>query len=139
MKGIVYYLCYSDSPDKTGLVFPEELNPNHYSPGIWTIAINAHEAIPESFEFDAVNINQITTSKLVRVNRSVYKVDIEKFGKFFFRINRIFNQNYVGNSRLIEESDRLYQLTSLDIQKLEQTCENGFYFVGRTDKDVKQR
>ncbi len=139
--GTVYYLCYSDIPENTGLVFPAELEPDIYSPGIWTVAIKRHDRFPESFEFDAVNDNQITSTKLIRVRQSVYQVDTEKHGKFFFRINRIFHryENYVGNSKLIEQSDRLYQLTSMDIQKLERTCEKGFFFVGRVDNNLENR
>jgi hypothetical protein len=137
----VYYLCYSDIKEKTGLVFPAELEPDIYSPGIWTVAIKRQERFAESFEFDAVNDNQIISTKLVRVNRSVYVVDTEKHGKFFFRINHIFYryENYVGNSNLIEQSDRLYQLTSMDIQKLERTCEKGFFFVGKVDSNLENR
>lgn len=113
MMGTVYYLCYSDMPEKRGLVFPSELEPNTYSSGIWTLAIKRQERFPESFEFDAVNDNQITSTKLVRVNRTVYQVDTEKYGKFFFRINHIFHryENYVGNSKIIDQNDRIYQLT----------------------------
>lgn len=141
MMGTVYYLCYSDIPEKAGLVFPAELEPDSYSPGIWTVAIKRHDRFPESFEFDAVNDNQITSTKLVRVSRSVYQVDTEKHGKFFFRINHIFHryENYIGNSKFIEQNDRLYQLTSMDIQKLERTCDKGFFFVGRADNNLENR
>lgn len=139
--GTVYYLCYTDIPEKTGLVFPAELEPDSYSPGIWTVAIKRKERFPESFGFDAVNENQIVSTKLIRVNRSVYQVDTEKYGKFFFRINLIFHryENYIGTSKLIEQSDRLYKLTSMDIQKLERTCDKGFFFVGRVDNNLEKR
>lgn len=138
MMGTVYYLCYSDIPEKKGLVFPAELQPESYSPGIWAVAIKTKDKFPETFEFDAVNDNQITSTKLIKVSRSVYQVDIEKHGKFFFRINRLFHtyENYVGNSKLIEQNCRLYQLTSMDIQKLERSCDNGFFFVGKVDNNI---
>lgn len=139
--GTVYYLCYSDMPEKTGLVFPAELEPETYSPGIWTVAIKRHEKFPNSFEFDAINVNQITPTELVKVSPSVYQVDTEKHGKFFFRISHIFHRyaNYVGKSKLIDQNDRMYQLTSMDIQKLERICDKGFFFVGRVDNDLENR
>jgi hypothetical protein len=139
--GTVYYLCYSDIPEKTGLVFPAELEPDSYSPGIWTVAIKRHDRFPEIFQFDALNDNQIISTKLARVSRSVYQVDTEKHGIFFFRINNLYHryQSYVGNSKLIEQSDRLFQLTSIDIQKLERTCDKGFFFVGRVDNNLENR
>ena len=71
--GTVYYLCYSDIPEKTGLVFPSELEPESYSLGIWAVAIKRGNRFPEIFEFDAVNDNQITSTKLVKVSRSLYQ------------------------------------------------------------------
>jgi len=128
-------------PEKTGLVFPSELDPDNYSPGIWTIAIGRQDRLPDSFGFDAVNNNQIITTRLIRVNRSVYKVESEKHGKFFFRISRIFFRfdRYVGNSKLINPEDRIYQLTSMDVQKLERTCDKGFFFVGQVDNNMEKR
>ena len=136
--GTVYYLCYSDIPEKTGLVFPSELEPESYSLGIWAVAIKRGNRFPEIIEFDAVNDNQITSTKLVKVSRSLYQVDTKIHGKFFFRINHIFNRynNYVGKSKLIDQNDSLFQLTSIDIQKLEITCDKGFFFVGRIDDDL---
>ena len=139
--GTVYYLCYSDIQGKTGLIFPTELEPDNYSPGIWTLAIKRKGRFPGSFEFDAVNNNQIIPTKLVLVDRSVYQVETEKYGKFFFRINHIYHryESYVGSSKLISSDDRLFQLTSMDIQKLERTCDKGFFFVGRVDNNLENK
>jgi len=137
----VYYLSYSDIPQKAGLVFPNELQKDIYSPGIWVVAKYRNERILNELEFDAVNDNQLNTLKLVRVNRLVFQVNHEKHGKFFFRISRIFfrYEKYVGSSKEISNDCILYQLTSMNIEKLEQACSNGFFFVGRIDTSLGNR
>lgn len=133
----VLYLCYSDTPEKSGLVFPNELKEDSYTLGIWVIAVPKNQGISDTFEFDAVNNNKIVSLKLIRLNRLVYYVNTDMHGKFFFRVNNIFYryEKYVGASKIIRKEDKLFQLTSMDIQKLERACDNGFFFVGRIDND----
>lgn len=133
----VYYLCYSDNSEKTGLVFPYELLPKTYSPGLWAIDLNQHDIIPSSFSFDAVDDNRLVTFKLTQVNGSVFRVNTKKYGVFYFRIINIYfrYQKYTGNSPLINPNNRLFQVISTDILKLNQICiERKFFFVGKVDK-----
>lgn len=136
---VVYYMCYSDLPGKGGLVFPAELEPDNYSLGIWTIVKKREESLPENFEFDAVNDDQVISMILTRVDGSVYQVNTEKHGKFFFRIIRIKPMNYIGNSKLIDPDSIIFELIPTDIQKLERTCGEKFFFVGRVDNNLENR
>lgn len=138
----VFYLSYSDIADKEGLVFPSELQQATYSPGIWTVCKNKHMRLPNEFSFDAVDNIEVVNLKLSQVNGNVYSVNTEKYGMFFFRISHIFfrYEKYVGDSKLIDKSDRLYQVYSMNIQHLSKAClENRFYFVGRIDNNLEQR
>ena len=140
MKAI-HYLTYSDKPDIEGLVFPSEILQNTYASGLWAIDLMEYEMMPNNFEFDAVDNNELQTLKMTRVNRSVFQVDTDKYGKFYFRVINIhFRYNkYVGKSKLINSSCRLYQIVSMDIQKLNNTClDKGFFFVGRVDNNLEQ-
>lgn len=137
----VYYLSYSDIPGKDGLIFPNELQSGTYSPGIWVIDLEEFERISDTFIFDAVDNNENQSLKITRVNRSVFQVDTSKYGKFYFRIMRLFfrYEKYVGNSKLIKSDNILYQLVSMDIQKLERIClQNGFFFVGSVDDSIEK-
>lgn len=141
MKAI-HYLSYSDKPETEGLLFPSELLKDTYAPGLWVVDLQDFEGLPNSFEFDAVDNNELQTLKMTRVNRYVYQVDTDKHGKFYFRIMNIFfrYQKYIGNSKLIDANSRLFQVVSMDIQKLHRTClEKGFFFVGRIDNNIEQR
>lgn len=138
MKSI-HYLSYSDKPETEGLLFPSELLKNTYSPGLWVIDLQNFERFPNTFEFDAVDNNELQTLKMTRVNRSVFQVETDKYGKFYFRITNIFfrYQKYIGNSKLIDPNSRLYQVVSIDISKLHRTClDKGFFFVGRVDNNL---
>lgn len=140
MKAI-HYLSYSDKPETQGLLFPSELLQNTYAPGLWIIDLKKFERLPDSFEFDAVDNNELQVLKMTRVSRSVFQVDTKKYGKFYFRIVNIFSRylNYIGNSKLISSDSRLFQVVSMDIQKLNRTClDKGFYFVGRVDNSLER-
>lgn len=141
MKAI-HYLCYSDKPETEGLLFPIELLQDTYAPGLWVIDLQDFERMPDTFEFDAVDNNELQILKMTRVNRSVFQVDTAKHGKFYFRILNIFfrYQKYIGNSKLIGPNSRLYQVVSMDTQKLHRTSlDKGFFFVGRVDNNLEQR
>jgi hypothetical protein len=141
MKAI-YYLSYSDKPETEGLLFPSELLQDNYAPGLWVIDLQEFERLPDTFEFDAVDNNELQTLKMTRVNRSVFQVDTDKHGKFYFRILNIFfrYQKYIGNSKLIDPNSRLFQVVSMDTQKLHRTSlDKGFFFVGRVDNNLEQR
>ncbi|MFN8252242.1 MAG: hypothetical protein U0V75_10195 [Ferruginibacter sp.] len=140
MKAI-HYLTYSDKPETEGLVFPSELLQNTYAPGLWVIDLQDFERLPDTFEFDAVDNNELQTLKMTRVNRSVFQVDTEKFGKFYFRIVNIYfrYQKYIGKSKLINANSKLLQVVSMDVQKLDRTCvDKGFFFVGRVDNNLER-
>ena len=140
MKAI-HYLSYSDKPEVEGLVFPPELLKDTYSPGLWVIDLQDFERMPDTFEFDAVDNNELQSLKMTRVNRSVFQVDTDKYGKFYFRIINIFfrYQKYVGNSKLISGNSKLFQVVSMDIEKLNRTClDKGFFFVGRVDNNLER-
>lgn len=141
MKSI-HYLCYSDKVETEGLIYPNELSKDTYAPGLWVIDVNNFETLPDIFEFDAVDNNELQTLKMTRVNRFVFQVDTYKHGKFYFRISNIFFRynKYVGKSKLIDPNSRLYQVVSMDVQKLHKTSlEGGFFFVGRVDNNLEQR
>jgi hypothetical protein len=139
MKAI-HYLSNSDKPGIEGLLFPGELLEDTYAPGIWIIDLQNFERLPKTFEFDAVDNNELQSLKMTQVNRTVFQVETSKYGKFYFRImNTFFHyKKYVGNSKLIDPNNRLYQVVSMDIQKLHRAClENGFFFVGRVDNNIE--
>lgn len=135
----VYYLSYSDIPYSEGLVFPNELQAGTYAPGIWVIDIEPLARLADSFEFDAVLNNEVTSYSMDRINRSVFRVQTEKQGQFYFRIMNIFfrYQRYIGKSKLIQPESRLFQVVSMDIQKLSRVClQERFFFVGRIDNEL---
>lgn len=136
----IYYLCYSDRKEIDGLLFPNELFEETYAPGLWVVDLLDFERFPDSFNFKAVDNDEVINFKMTRVNDLVYQVDIPKYGKFYFRIITTFflYNKYKGNSNLINKKSRLYQVVSMDIQKLHRTClEKRFFFVGRVDDDLK--
>lgn len=136
----IYYLSNSDKQGVAGLLFPAELSKDTYAPGIWVIDLQNFERLPDTLEFDAIDNNDLQILKMTQVNGSVFQVETSKYGKFYFRIMNIFFRyhKYVGNSKLIDRNSRLYQVVSMDIQKLHKAClENGFFFVGRVDDDLK--
>jgi hypothetical protein len=138
----IYYLTYSDIPEEDGLIFPTELLDGSYVTGIWVAAFHDFEKIPELFEFDAVDNNELIRLIMTRVDGSVFQVSTGKHGVFYFRLMPILNRNdkYVGKSTLINSNSKLYQVVSMNIQKLEQTClKDGFFFVGRVDNDFERR
>jgi hypothetical protein len=137
----VYYLSYSDNPEQDGLVFPSELSLDTYAPGIWAIDTKPSEKVADSYEFDAVDRNELTKLLLVRVNNVVFQVTTPKYGNFFFRIvDALSHIRYVGRSKLIEPNNLLYQIVSIDIKKLESVCSDGnFFFVGRIDRNLERR
>lgn len=136
----VYYISYSDSPEKRGFVFPNELQNENYSIGMWVIELLQFEKLRDIFEFDAIENNEVLSLKMTRVNRSVFQVNTFKYGKFYFRIIPLtYHYNkYVGNSKLISHESRLYRVVSMDIEKLEQIClRSRFFFIGRGDNDLE--
>jgi hypothetical protein len=136
----IFYLCHSDEPGTIGLLFPGELLKGTYSPGLWFIELRNLENLPDEIEFDAVDNNDLLTLKLVRIDSSVYQVETGKHGRFYFRIMDIPYLNYVGRSKLINKNSMLYQVVSLDIEKLQKSClSNDFFFVGRVDTELIQR
>src|SRR5687768_4208116 len=96
----IYYLSYSDKPRTTGLIFPNELLENSYSPGIWVVDLKKFELLPGEFEFDAVDNNELLTFKMTRVDGTLFHVSTDKYGKFYFRVMSIYfrHKKYVGNS-----------------------------------------
>lgn len=133
----VYYMCYSDNSNADGLVFPNELLEDTYSPGLWVIELMEFEILPNIFEFDAVDNNELQELKMTRINQDIYQVESVKNGKFYFRIQHLFFRynKYVGESKLINPRSKLLQVVPLNIQKLDSIClENGFFFVGRGEE-----
>lgn len=92
--------------------------------------------IPKSFKFDAVEDNQLLTLSMSHLSNTVYYVDTNKHGKFFFRISR-YDKKYIGNSKFINSEDKLYQVVPFDISKLESVCiKHKFFFVGKIDENI---
>jgi len=131
MKNVLY-LTYSDSPRKRGFVFPNELQDNSYSIGIWAIEMQT-SVYPEILAFDAVDNNQLITLHLQKINGPIYKVDTLKHGVVFFRLQKIskWYEKYVGNSDLITNGCSIIQVIPLNYNTLEKICkEHHFFFVG---------
>jgi hypothetical protein len=138
----VWYLSYSDSPKKEGLIFPNELLKNTYSPGIWAIDLDRYQRYirEDIYSFDAVDKEEIVNTKLIKINPHVFQVD-SRHGKFFFRIIQLHYRynKYIGNSNLINKENVLYQVVSMDIPKLNKLClEEKFFFVGRIDSNLER-
>jgi hypothetical protein len=135
----IYYLSYSDNAEKEGLVFPNELLEQTYSSGIWIINLKHYERIPKLIDFDVVVNNELKTFKMKKINGFMFQVDANNYGKFYFSILNLTSHfhKYVGNSKLINSNDRLFQVVPIDNQKLNNSClKEGFFFVGRIDSNL---
>lgn len=138
----VYYLCNSDIPEINGFLFPTELIEGTYTTGVWILALKHYERISNTYEFDAVDDNELISLKMSRINGNVFQVDTSKHGKFYFRLVNLFypQLKYVGKSKLIDIENRLLQVVSMDLHKLEIACMNNhFFFVGKVDRNLEKR
>lgn len=138
----IYYLCNSDIPEINGFLFPTELLEGTYTTGIWVIDLIYYERISDSYEFDAVDNDELVNLKMSRINGNIFQVDTSKYGKFYFRIVNLFypRLKYVGKSKFIDSESRLLQVVSMDLHKLEITCmKHRFFFVGKVDRNLEKR
>lgn len=131
----VLYLSYSERGD--GLVFPNELEKDIYSLGIWVVKTSSD--LPTKINFDAVYNNELITLKAEIINKNIYKIDTKSLGVILCRAVKVHyrHNKYVGRSKEIQETDTLYQLVPMNISLLEKLClEDKFYLVGKIDEQI---
>lgn len=131
----ILYLTYSDIKGRGGLLFPQELQPNTYSPGIWVFERLSY-SFPLELVFNAVDNNQVQSLMMKYIGGNTYHVFTEKYGSLFFRALKLseWYNKYVGNNKNIKSFSTFYQVIPVNTQKLEKLCiESGFFFVGATD------
>ncbi len=131
----VYYLCFSNYLQSRGLVFPYELEKDIYSPGIWIVNSSNKGKLEEEYIFEAIVNGDVRKYKMERVDNSVYKVDTENYGIYYFRLIRVIPSSqyeYIGNSDNFSKRNKFYQVVPMNIEALEIACHDiGLFFVGR--------
>lgn len=134
----VYYLCHSDKPGNVGFVFPNELVPDSYTPGIWAVVPNSDGNLDDVYLFDAVNDTSVEKFELKRVHNSIYQVIHPKHGIIRFRIVMWHygkDIRYLGNSPLIK-TPNVFHVVPVNVLQLEEICAaSQFFFVGQVDEE----
>jgi hypothetical protein len=99
----VKYFCISDS--SWGLVFPEELPDDYYSPGLFYIAVETGTHLLEDcYDFYAVDRDQDVILQLTRSFGQNYVVNTDRFGTFHFWVgDRPFN--YSGRDPKLQNKE----------------------------------
>lgn len=135
----VYYLCHSDKPGIVGFVFPGELVPDTYSPGIWAVTPNSAGLLDDVYVFDAVNNTELEKFELRHLHKTIYQVNHPKHGNIRFRIVMWHVGKdicYLGTSPLIS-TPNVFQVVPMDVAKLEELCSSSqFFFTGQVDENM---
>ncbi len=127
----VKYLCISNV--KMGLVFPDELPEDYYSPGMFIIEEKEKGYFAAQYGFYAIHRSERLEFDLKRFQNNLFLVNVPEFGVFAFLANQVhwMYNKYVGRHHNMIEHNRLYYLQSLNENKMEKICqEEDFYFVG---------
>lgn len=129
MSPRVFYFCSSDKPEG-GLVFPQELELDFYSPGGFYIL---KELYGKGHSFRAVDGLQETYLVLVQnpdlPNTGLWNANFQKIGNFIFSAIPAGKQ-YRGKAAGLHGKE-LIQLFPLNESFFEMACvEHKFFFVG---------
>lgn len=137
MSNSVYYLSFYI--EGGGFLFPDELPPNYYSPGLFLIKPNQDGSYPYAFSFDAMDNGKRISLKLVRANEGdpnsrLYVVRTQHYGSFWFNLEAINpTLPYIGNRPQLKTASGFSMAITTDATKLERVCHNfDFYFIGNT-------
>ncbi|WP_158900131.1 hypothetical protein [Burkholderia sp. L27(2015)] len=137
MRFEVYYLSFY--PPYDGFLFPDELPPTYYAPGLFLVEETGDGLLPYSYEFEAMDNGQRVTLTMVRnnegdVNSNLYVVKTKYYGSFWFSIERLNPRlKYLGKRLALSAHRALSVAVTRDANKLERTCERfDFYFIGTT-------
>lgn len=140
MNNVVYYLCYFD--EQRGVVFPDELPRNYYSPGLFLVEPQNRGEHYYNYSFDAMDNGKKISLMLIRVNDSnlssnLYVVKTKNYGSFWFKLETINPRiRYVGKRNQLRSHQGFSVAMSTDSGKLERVCkEHNFYFIGRALRD----
>ncbi|WP_447077849.1 hypothetical protein [Shewanella algae] len=137
MNNLVYYLSFFSQGG--GFLFPDELPPNYYSPGLFLIEPTSNGEYPYAFSFDAMDNGRRVTLKLVRVDEdnpraTLYVVRTEHYGSFWFNLEQISpSLPYLGRRPQLKNTSGFGIAITTDSGKLERICHKfDFYFIGST-------
>lgn len=141
MNRTVYYLSFYSQ--QGGFLFPDELPPNYYSPGLFLIEPEKNGDYSYAYSFDAMDNGNRVSLKLVRVDEgnprsTLYVVRTEHYGSFWFNLEKINpSLRYMGSrQQLMNHNDFSIAMTT-DSRKLERICHKfNFYFIGSTLREA---
>ncbi|MDC8443626.1 hypothetical protein JJO83_13100 [Halomonas aquamarina] len=137
MNSLVYYLCFFSQGG--GFLFPDELPPDYYSPGLFLIEPNQNGEYPYSFSFDAMDNGKRVSLNLVRADEgnprsTLYVVRTKHYGSFWFNLERVNPfLPYLGTRPQLKNHRSFGVAITTDSVKLERVCHKfDFYFIGST-------
>ena len=132
----VLYLSFDLRAEKSGFVFPSELEGNVYSPGIFIIVGPPMYRFDDTYIFEAFERRRCVKLQLRWARKNIFFVSTKRYGTFYFKaklIHREFN-SYLGRRRVIQANERLYDVIPLQPQRLEDVCiKHDFFFLGSVE------
>ena len=138
MDNDVLYMSFSNK--ESGMIFPNELDEDIYSPGIWVIQSSSKEDCPTHINIDAIIKEELITLIARKNIDNHYEVEIpsnQGLDPIVLKIKKVHyrHQKYVGQSSIIKRDLSFFQLVPIDIPYLENLClEKGIYLIGKIDK-----
>lgn len=134
----VLYLCFVNSKEKNGFVFPNEIDDkNYYSPGIFIIEGKSYYKLDNKYNFRAFQNKDIKSYPLEKMRKNIYRVRIENKIDLYFKAKFIstFYNNYFGNqSNRFDKNNFFYELIPIQPNQLEDLCKTkNFFFVGAVE------
>jgi hypothetical protein len=137
----VFYLCFSLEEEKSGFVFPSELDKNIYSPGIFIVIAPLNYRFEDTYIFEAFDRRRHIKLELRRARKNTFLVSTKKYGTFFFKaklIQKTYN-NYLGRHVSPSSNERLYEIIPLQPQRLEDVCrKHNFFFLGSIEESNRR-
>lgn len=128
-------------PDAPGLVFPDELPKDYYSPGKFFVERNVDNKYYQQYEFDAMLNGEVHKVTLQTAHNDTFKATAEEIGDFNFktmRVHYLYNR-YLGNKGFMKQHGTLSMLVPNDRDALERACiEQDFFFIGYIGKQDLQ-
>jgi hypothetical protein len=148
----VWYLCVSDTI-QYGLLFPNELEENYYSPGYFVIT---REQKAEKFSLKAVRDGEPIETVLVPDQElgdtPLYRVEVKGIGVFVFLARPLppyerwvpapeFSEyKYIGHFEPLKSHGHFWLLMPANEDFFEAACrEKNFFFVGTTNESYERQ
>ena len=141
MNRTVYYLSFHSQ--QGGFLFPDELPPNYYSPGLFLIEPEKNGDYPYAYTFDAMDNGTRVSLKLIRAaednpRSTLYVVKTKHYGSFWFNLELINPSfRYLGSRQQLANHNDFSIAMTTDSSKLERVCHKfKFYFIGSTLREA---